>query len=109
MAELVAIVAAVAAAVAAVAAGQVLARTLHGYAIEPRWRPLRSGRRDRSPSPPELAQLEQLVADALAGDPAAAARVAARLHACGATVGASPTPARLLAALEQLPVHPPAG
>ncbi len=90
-------------ALAAVGSVQLLARVIAAQELEPSWRLLATGGRGpRAVLPPELAQLESLVSDTLAGDPAAAARLAARLHAAGCPVATPGGPAQVVAALAGL-------
>ena len=82
------------------AALQVLARLAQRLPFEPFLRPLTAvDRSGRSPRPPELIQLEVLVADVAQGDPAAAARLAARLRSVGLDPGPAADPGGVLAAL----------
>ncbi|MCC6434638.1 MAG: hypothetical protein IT196_06375 [Acidimicrobiales bacterium] len=107
---IVVVVTTVVVAVGLVLAVQVLARVLAGQSFEAPWRPLATFRRaTRSPSPPELAQLEAIVTDVLAGDRAALARLVQRLHAVGIAVPAGASPATVVALLEQLPSGEPGG
>lgn len=98
------VVATVVVALGLVLAVQVLARVLAGQSFEVPWRPLATSRRVvRSPSPPELAQLEAIVTDFLAGDRAAQARLVPRLRAVGVSVPPGASASELAAVLDRLP------
>lgn len=90
-----------------VAAGQLLARAAGPLPLEVHLRPLAAARRrGRAVEPAELVALQNLIRDTLAGDEAAAARMAVRLQALGMVV-ADPHPTAVQAALQRLLSVPP--
>ncbi|MEZ5260527.1 MAG: hypothetical protein R2755_01830 [Acidimicrobiales bacterium] len=93
----------VVAAIGLVLAAQVLARVVAGWSFEPPWRPLATSQRlARTPSPPELAQLEAIVADLLGGDPGARRRLIDRLAVVGVPLPVDASAQQVLDALQRL-------
>lgn len=102
--RIVVLVAVVAGLVGLLAALQALSRAARLTPAETYLRPLAVvGRTARTAQPPELAQLETLVADALRGDRAATARLATRLAGRGVDLDSDASPDAVLAALQRLP------
>lgn len=101
------IVAAVLCGVGLIAALQVLARAARLLSLEPRLRSLSLGTRpSKAGRPPELLQLETLVADSLRGDRAALRRLSARLAAVGVALPPDATPQAVVDAFERVRAGP---
>ncbi len=105
--RILALVAAAVAMVGVLAALQIFARQAQRLPLEAFLRPLTAvDRSGRSPRPPELVQLEGLVADAAQGDPVASARLALRLRAVGVDPGPTRDAFGVLAALRRIEAGP---